>query len=195
MVFTWKMPFPATMLPCWLCQQCCWQHIIQMYLWWNLMCYKLYFRGSCAGPYNNAFRLITGGQVFQINLSSLTWICTVFLEHWEAWGSAEWGKKQESCPHLVLSQACNGAIRRWSPLGGQEGLRAGLSYAGTPSAPWAGHQLGIASPDPGLRLHVCSCVCCWTLIDEQTPVSVNEPNQARKQFSLWQSLLERKNRL
>lgn len=146
MVFIWKMP-------CWLCQQCSWQHIIQRYLWWNIYSKlnKLHLRGSYPGPYSNAFRVITG-EVRYFRLICLCWseFGPYSLNAVGSEGSAEWGKKQESCPHLVLFQACNGAIRRWPPLGGQEGL----SWAGTPSAPW----LGAASLDPELRLHICCCI-------------------------------------
>lgn len=110
-------------------------------------------------------------QVFQINLSLLTWIWTVFLDHCETWESTEWGKNQESCPRLVLSQACNGTIRRWSPLGGQKGLswaqlcRDTLSSLVGNCQPWAGAEA------PHVMLFL-SQSWCWTLIVEQTPASV-----------------------
>lgn len=139
------MPLPAAMLPRWLCQQFCCQHIIQMFLWWNIHSNvpQATFRGSYPGPYSNAFRLIAG-KVRYFRLICLYWpefgLCSLNAVRPEG----GWGKKQESCPHLVYFRAVMEQSGGDPPWEGRSGW-AGPRWAGTPSAPW----LRTASPDPG----------------------------------------------
>lgn len=191
------MPLPAAMHPYWLCQQCSWQHIIQMYLWLNIHseCYKLHFRGSYPGPYSNAFRLITG----EVRYFRLICLC------WPEFGLYSLtAVRPEDMLREVKTRSHDHILFYLGPVMEQsgddppwEGRRgsAGLSCAGTPSAPW----LGTASPEPGLRLHVWGCFSPRAVVEllsmNKHLFQLNELNQAKKQFPLWQSLLERKNGL